>query len=91
MSGNQQPATPIVKRRDSLGTVLAILGGVLIPNLLRDTVHLPISAGNVIGLALAGTLGYLLLPEPKKNVRRYSLFVLGAAVLAWFVGYFLEK
>lgn len=91
MSGDQQPSAPDAKWRNALSTALAVLGAVLIPNLLTRIVHLPISWGNVVGLSVAATLAYLLLPEPKKNAGRFTLIILGSCVLAWFVGHVLEK
>jgi len=93
MSGDQQPSIPHEKRRGDtfLRNALVVLGTVLIPNLLRRTVDLPISWGNIVGLAVAATLAYLLLPEPRKNVGRFALVILGSCVLSWFVGNVLEK
>jgi hypothetical protein len=82
--------TEAKSRDDGWSTALAILAGVLIPNVLHRVAGLPLSWGYVVGLAVASTLGYFLVTAPKKNIGRFVLVTLGMCVFGYLVGRFLE-
>jgi hypothetical protein len=89
MISDQPPGETEAKSNEWLSTALAVLAGVLIPNVLHDTLRLPLSWGFVFGIAVASTLAYFLLPAPKKNVGRFVQISLAMCVVAYVVGRFL--